>query len=77
MRGGTDTAPNAGATMKQEPMRTNGQKSSASQPFSCVEVRVIMACRAASVDEPRNAHDELARVADERLEHPRAGDRQR
>ena len=42
MRAGTDGAPNAGATMKQEPMRTKGQKSSASQAFSCVEVRVSM-----------------------------------
>src|SRR5690348_1623969 len=72
-RTGTATEPNAGAIMKQEPMRTNGQKSSASQPSNSVEVRVIMASGAASVDEPGNAHDELVRVVDQRLQHPWAG----
>src|SRR6185437_7930123 len=78
-RTGTVTEPNAGATMKQEPMRTNGQKSSASQPSSSFEVRVIMASGAASVDEPRNARDELVGVADQRLQHPRPrrGERER
>src|SRR5579863_10128335 len=76
-RTGTDWAPNAGATMKQEPMRTNGQKSSSSQPSSCFVVRVIMTCNAVSADQPRNAHDELTRIADDHLQHPRARDGER
>ena len=44
-RGGTNCAPNAGATMKQDPTRTNGQKTWAIQVSSCPVVRVIMACQ--------------------------------
>src|SRR5690606_7636697 len=71
-RAGTKIAPNAGATMKQAPMRTNGQKTCPSQLSSCVPVTLIT-----SVDECRNALVELARVADDELQHPGAGDDER
>src|SRR6185437_7989268 len=73
-RMGTVTAPNAGASMKHEPIRTNGQKSSASQPSNCCAVRAIMTSDAFSIDEPGDAHDELPRVAHQRLQHPGAGE---
>ena len=62
VRAGTKRAPNTGATMRQAPMRTNGQKPCASQPSSCP---VVSAMRG-SADQPGNALEQLARVLDQR-----------
>src|SRR5690606_28040063 len=74
-RRGRNCAPNTGATMKQAPMRTKGQKYCASHASSCPLLTAIMVDdRAASSDEARNALEQLARVADEHLEHPGSSD---
>ena len=48
MRAGTKRAPNTGATMKQAPMRTNGQNTWLTHASSCPVVSVIMG----SADQP-------------------------
>src|SRR5262245_27269265 len=73
-RAGTSSAPNAGATMKHAPMRMNGQNNWLIHPSSWPCVSVIIG---SSVDEHRDVLNELARVADEKLQHPGAGDHQR
>src|SRR5262245_58200135 len=81
-RAGMNSAPNAGATMKHAPIRTNGQNNWLIHPSSWPVVSVITACvsvreRDRSADEHRDALEELLRVTHEELQHPRAGDHQR
>src|SRR3954471_20839867 len=74
IRAGTNSAPNAGATMKHEPMRMNGHSSCASHASSCPVVSEIMAgCGASgSIDQAGNAFEQLAGVTDQHLQHPGA-----
>src|SRR5882672_8865145 len=76
MRGGTKMAPNAGATMKHEPTRMKGHSSCASHASSCPVVSEIIVSFAlpekvicsGSIDQARDALEQLARVADQHLE---------
>src|SRR5262245_31270421 len=82
MRAGMKSAPNAGATMKHAPMRTNGQNNWLIHPSSWACVTVIIGGlrrrrERSSVDEHRDAFEQLARVADEQPQHPGAGDHER
>ena len=63
MRAGTNRAPNTGATMRQAPMRTNGQKHCATQRFELPGGERDHVATSESADQSRDALDELARVA--------------
>src|SRR5690349_11303012 len=73
VRAGTKRAPNIGATIRQAPMRANGKNPCATYASSCPPVSSI-AMRL--TDQPGNAFDEIARVLDQRAQHPGAGQRQ-
>src|SRR4051812_17860599 len=74
-RAGTKRAPNSGATMRQELMRTNGKKAWATQASSCPDVSAI-GFMPASANHPGDAFDEVARVFDQLADHPRPGERE-